>query len=215
MSDEFIREVDEEVRQERAQALWQRYGRYILGGAVAIVLATAAGVFWQNYQQQQRLADSHSFIEAVTLAGQNEADAALDRLGELAREGTAGYAVLARLREAAVLLQKNDSEAAVVVYGRIAADSGVPSIYRDYATLMGAMLEIDTIDADAAETRLAGLLAGDNAWRYSARELVAIAALRAGRTDRARELLSANADDPEAPQGIRARAAQLLATLPA
>ena len=123
--------------------------------------------------------------------------------------------MLARLREAAVLLQKNDSEAAAVVYGRIAADSGVPSIYRDFATLMGAMLEIDTIDADAAESRLAGLLATDNAWRYSARELVAIAALRAGRTDRARELLSANADDPEAPQGVRARAAQLLATLPA
>ena len=213
MSDEFIREVDEEVRHERTQLFWKRYGRYMLAGVVAIVLATAAGVLWRNYQQQQRAADSRLFIEAVTLAGANEADAAIDRLNTLEGDATPGYVLLARLREAAVLAQKGDPEAAVVVYDRIAEDSDAPRIYRQFATLMAVMHEIDTIDADSAETRLAGLLASDSAWRYSARELVAIAALRAGRTDRARELLEANADDPDAPQGARARAAQLLATL--
>ena len=215
MSDEFIREVDEEVRQERTQLLWKRYGRYVIALAVVIVLATAAGVFWRNYQQQQRAADSHTFIEAVTLAGQNEADSAIERLNALASDATPGYALLARLREAGVLAQKGDTDAAVVVYDRIADDSGVGRVYRDFATLMAVMHQVDTIDADSAETRLAGLLASDNAWRYSARELLAIAALRAGRTDRARELLEANADDPDAPQGVRARAAQLLATLAA
>jgi hypothetical protein len=214
LSDEFIREVDEEVRQERAEQLWRRYGRYVLGAAVAIVVATAAGVFWQNYQQQQRAADSHAFIEAVTLAGQNEPQSALDRLNALAADGTPGYALLARLREAGVLAQTGDTEAAVIVYRRIADDGDVASLYRDYARLMAVMLEVDSIDADAAESQLAALLAGDNAWRFSARELVALADLRAGRNDKARELLKANAEDPEAPQGIRARAAQLLATLP-
>lgn len=215
MSDEFIREVDEEVRQERAQILWKRYGSYVLAGAVVVVLATVGGVLWQNYQQQQRAADSHIFIEAVTLAGQNEAEAAIDRLTALAADGTPGYALLARLREAGVLAQKGDTDAAIVVYGRISEDADVRPVYRDFATLMGVLHEIDSIDTDAAEGRLAGLLAADNAWRFSARELVAIAAIRAGRVDRARELLEANADDPEAPQGVRARATQLLATLPA
>lgn len=213
MSDEFIREVDEEVRQERAQDLWHRYGRYVLGAAVAIVLATAAGVFWQNYQQQQRTVDSHAFIEAVTLAGQDEPQSALDRLSALAAEGTPGYALLARLREAGVLAQTGDTEAAVIVYRAIADDGDASPLYRDYARLMAVLHEVDSIEPEEAETQLATLLAGDNAWRFSARELVALAALRAGSNDKARELLEANAQDADAPQGIRARAAQLLATL--
>lgn len=215
MSDEFIREVDEEVRQERTQELWKRYGRYVIGGAAVIVLATVAGVLWQNYRAQQRAADSQTYLQAVTLAGQNEADAALDRFNTLATKGTAGYALLARLREAAVLAQKGDNDAAVVVYNKLAEDNDVPRLYRDFATLMAVMHQVDKISADDAESRLSGLLTADGAWRYSARELMAIVAIRAGRTDRARKLLEANADDPDAPQGVRTRAAQLLATLAA
>ena len=37
--DSFIREVDEELRSEQVQQVWQRYGKLIVGGAIAIVLA--------------------------------------------------------------------------------------------------------------------------------------------------------------------------------
>lgn len=215
LSDEFIREVDEEVRQERYEILWKRYGRYVLGAAVAIVVATAAGVFWQNYQRQQHEADSQAFIAAVSKTGQNRLDEAIAELHALSTDATTGYAVLARLREAAMLAQNGDSAAAVIVFTRVAEDSDVPEVYRDYARLMSVLHEIEGIDSDTAESRLTPLLATDNPWRFSARELAAIAAMRAARMDRARELLEANADDPEAPQGIRARAAQLLATIDA
>ena len=42
MSDETIfREVDEEVRAEQFQKLWKRYGAYVTGAAVGIVVAVA------------------------------------------------------------------------------------------------------------------------------------------------------------------------------
>ena len=40
--DSFIREVNEELRQDQAKALWDRYGPIVLGIAVAVVLATAS-----------------------------------------------------------------------------------------------------------------------------------------------------------------------------
>ncbi len=215
MSDEFIREVDEEVRQERYERLWKRYGRFVVAGAVAIVLAAIAGVLWQNYQQQRREADSRAFIQAITLANQDHAEEAINLLGALVTDGSAGYALLAKLREAGLLVHSGDVEAAIIVYKRIAEDGSVQQVYRDYAMLMAVLNEIDTIDPDDADTRLASLMADGNAWRFSARELVAIAAMRADRKDRARELLEINADDPQAPQGIRGRAAQLLAILDA
>jgi len=33
---DIFREIDEELRQERAEKLWRRYGNYVLGGAVAV-----------------------------------------------------------------------------------------------------------------------------------------------------------------------------------
>jgi hypothetical protein len=213
LSDEFIREVDEEVRQERYEVLWKRYGRYVLIGAIAIVVATAAGVLWRNYQQQQRQDESRAFLEAISLAGQDRADEAVSVLNALADDGSSGYALLARLREAAVLAQNGDLEAAIVVYARVAEDGDAPAIYRDFAVMMTVLQQIDTVAFDDAEARLTPLMADDNAWRYSARELVALAALRENRIERARELLETNADDAEAPQGIRGRATQLLATL--
>jgi hypothetical protein len=42
--DSFIREVNEEIRREQAQALWDRFGPALLGIAILIVLGTAAVV---------------------------------------------------------------------------------------------------------------------------------------------------------------------------
>jgi hypothetical protein len=53
----------------------------------------------------------------------------------------------------------------------------------------------------------------DGPWRHSARELAGLIALKAGDTPKARDLFKKIADDLGAPQGMRARAAQLLAVL--
>ena len=42
--DSFIREVNEELRQDQAKALWDRYGPAFIALAVLVVLGTAAFV---------------------------------------------------------------------------------------------------------------------------------------------------------------------------
>ena len=63
--------------------------------------------------------------------------------------------------------------------------------------------------------RLEPLTAGDSPWRFSAMELTALAELHGGHSERARALFLTLADDPAAPAGLRGRAAELAATLPA
>ena len=50
--DSFIREVDEELRSEQVQQVWQRYGKLIVGGAIAIVLAVGAYRYYHYYTAQ-------------------------------------------------------------------------------------------------------------------------------------------------------------------
>ena len=54
MSDQLFREVDEEVRQDRLQDLWKRYGIYAAVAAVLIVAGTIAFVLWRDAPQSAR-----------------------------------------------------------------------------------------------------------------------------------------------------------------
>ena len=47
--DSFYREVNEEMRQDQARALWDRYGPFLIGIAVAVVLGTAALDGWDYW----------------------------------------------------------------------------------------------------------------------------------------------------------------------
>ncbi len=213
MSDELIREVDEDIRKERYEKLWKRYGAFIIGGAVAIVLATVAVVGWREYQTSQRLEQGAAFSAAAQLAESGALAQAADAFAALANDAGAGYRALAALREATIRLEQGDREAALALYDRVAEDSGVDSLLRDLAALLGVLHRIDSGDPAALRSRLALLTGDDKPFRYSARELEALAALKAGDQSAAKQSLVALADDPAAPSGIRARAAELLAAL--
>ena len=212
MSDELFREVDEEVRQDRFQNLWKRYGIYLVIVFVVIVGATVAFVLWRDAQGSARQADSARFLEAV-VAEQTERNAAIDQLREIAREGTPGYRFLASLREAALLADGGETGEAVIVFDAVAADEDFEPVYRDIARLLAVAHGMQNMSQGEVEERLAGLGADDSPFRITAREFLAVAAIRGGNPDRAAELLRANIADNEVSRAAQARAGELLATL--
>ncbi len=212
MSDELFREVDEEVRQDRFQNLWKRYGIYLVIVFVVIVGATVAFVLWRDAQESARQADSARFLEAV-VAEQTERNAAIDQLREIAREGTPGYRFLASLREAALLADGGETGEAVIVFDAVAADEDFEPVYRDITRLLAVAHGMQNMSQGEVEERLAGLAADDSPFRITAREFLAVAAIRGGNPDRAAELLRANIADNEVSRVAQARAGELLATL--
>ncbi len=213
MSDNLFREVDEDLRKDKLQALWKRYGAVVIAGCVALVLGTAGSVFWRDYQAGQRSADSARFAAAIDLVERGDNAAAVDAFVALADDAGGGYALLARFHEAAARAETGDGRGAVAVYDGIAADGGPDQVYRDLAALMAAMQLANSASAADIETRLQALLADDNPWRFSARELIAAVAVREGRTAAAVESFRTLAEADEAPPGLRARARQMLDAL--
>ena len=51
---DIFQEVDEDLRRDRATALWRRYGKYVVAAAVVLVLATAGWSGYRHYRDQQR-----------------------------------------------------------------------------------------------------------------------------------------------------------------
>jgi hypothetical protein len=211
-SDEFVREVEEDLRKDYYQRLWDQYGRYAVALGVALVLAVAGFVYWRDWRERQREQTSLAFAEALANAQTNPEQAA-NALGALADSASPGMAALARLNEAALLVRKGDREAALKVYDALAAEARADPVLRDLGTLLGVTHRIDTDDPVGLSQRLAPLTAEGNPWRHAALELTAVLAVKMGDKAKAVELYRKIADDPGAPADIRGRAAEMLAAL--
>lgn len=204
----LVDEVDEDLKREQYAKLWKKYGALLVAAALGIVLSVAGYQGWRAWETQARMDEAQRYAAAL------QADEPLrtaEALAGLGAEAATGYGALARLRRAAVLAEAGDP-AAVPAYEAIASDSAMAPIYRDLANLRLAMLTFNDSDPAALEGRLQPLTAG-GPWRHAALELTAALAQRGGDSERAREIYRQLADDMAAPQGVRARAAEMLAAL--
>ena len=212
MSDIFD-EVDEEVRREQLKKLWERYSHYIIAAAILVVLAVAAWRGYQYWEARKAVAAGAAYDAATALADDGKHDEAEAAFAKLADDGTAGYRVLARLRAAAELGER-DPKAAVAAYDSIAADSAGQPLVSDLAILRAGFLLVDTASYQEMLQRLEPLAQPAGVFRHSARELLALSAWRNSDTPAARKWADAARGDPDAPSGLRARMEVLGELLP-
>lgn len=208
----FIEEVDEEVRRERAQKLWKRWSPVIFGVVIVILASVAGYELWKGWQAEKTAAAGARFSAALNLAQAGKPTEAATAFADLAKGDAAGYALLARFQQGANLVEAKDIAGAVAVYDAIAADSSTAPRFRDLARYLAVFHGLGTLAPDQVKQRLSAI-ASDSPWAANARELGAVAELKAGNTDEARRQLTALADDPLVPAGLRGRAAELLAAL--
>jgi hypothetical protein len=209
---DIFREIDEELRRDNFRKLWSRYGRYVIAAAVLVVVVAGAIVAWRDHQLAERRAQSTRYASALALARDGKEADAVKVFAAIAQEG-GGYALLASFEEAAELAQSGDRKAAIAIYDRIAAASELDSSLRELTVLLSVMQSMSESDPHSTSERLASLTASGNSWRPTALELTAIARLRSGDRSGALDLYKSLADDPTAPAGLRARAAEMAAAL--
>lgn len=208
--DSFIREVEEELRSDRLQKFWKSFGPFVIGGAVAIVLATAGYRGWEYYVDSQASASGDKFLAALNLAGDGKTDEAMATLQELEKDGYGAYPVLARMRAATLLHKQGKAEEAVAAFDEVAADSSVPAAIRDMARLRAAYILVDIGSEDDVAKRAEPLTADSNPLRHSAREALGLAAWKAGKLGDAQKLFKEITDDQKAPRGVSERASLML-----
>jgi len=207
---DIFQEVDEEVRREQLKKLWDRYGIYALIAAFLVVARIAA---WRGYAwfEAKKAAEAGAAFEtASTLAETGKHSEAEAAFAKIAVDGTAGYRNLARMREAAELAQV-DAKAAIAAYDKIAADGAVGPVLQDLAALRAGALMIDTASLAEAQRRLEPLTGNDRTFRHTARELLVLAAWRAGDTAAAKRWFDMIQADVLTPAATRSRVEMLMA----
>jgi len=210
---DIFREVDEDVRKDKATALWKKYGSYVVVACVALVIGTAGRVAWREYSESRQIEEAQKFSAATALVEQGETSAATAAFEALSRESGTGYAVVAAFREAEQRAKAGDRDTAVAIYDKLAGNGDAGPALQDLARVFAAMALIDEAPADEIRGRLAGLDADDSAFRFSVRELLAVLSFRDGDLEAAKTGFRALAEDAAAPSGVRARAQEMLAAM--
>lgn len=214
-NDAFFREVDEELRRDELLSFWQRWGRWVIVGVIAAILAFGGYLFWQHRQEVAAGEQGEQLASVFDDLAANNTAAAESKLAELATSDSEAMRAMARFTEADILLARDNLKAAAAKFAEVASDSSIDQTYRDLALIRQTSAEFDTMQPQAVIGRLQGLASKENAWFGSAGELVAAAHLRMDRPDLALRVFQDIAATEDVPESIRQRAVQMASVLSA
>ena len=212
-SEAFLREVDENLRRDQAQAMAKRFGPMIIGAILLFLAAIGGWMYWQDHQAKAAAVDSETLSSAMNDIAARKSAAAAPKLAQLTHSSSSGIAIEAKLTQAAEAIDANQRPAAIAIYRDIAADWSAAQPFHDIATLRLAALEFDSAKPEDIIAWLEPLAKPGGAFFGSAGELTGMAMIKLGRRAEAGKLFAAIAADKTVPESIRSRAVPMAGTL--
>lgn len=172
--DTILNEVSEELRADRMREAWRRYGPWVIGAAVLVVLAVAANEGWRWYQNSQAVASSRDFYAAIELIDEGATADAHEALNRSIAEGSGQYPDLSRFAQAGLLAREGKRDEAIAAYDSLATTLSNTRM-REYALLQAAALLVDQGDVNGVQSRLVGINDTEGPFRSLGLELLGLA----------------------------------------
>jgi hypothetical protein len=203
--DSLLREVDEELRREQMQKLWERYNGVVLGAAALIVLAVGGVKILESRRIAAMETAGAAYAAALKLNEENKAADAGTAFEKIAESGPAGYQALAKLQLAGASAKAGKTAEAIATYQSIIDAPGADSLLRNFAQLQIATLKLGQADFTEQQNRLTPLISDDSPFKVTARELLGLSAFKVGKFDEARKNFEPLLIDPKASRGMQER----------
>jgi hypothetical protein len=203
--DTILREVDQALAEDTASQSIRKNLPAIVGAGLIVVVGVGGWQLWSAQRTAAATKASAAYDEALRNAGGEEATKTLETLAD----GSGGYAALAKMRLAGDHSAKGERDKALALYRDVYAGGGSKRL-KDMARIKAAFLSLAD-SRDAVLTDIGALETDETAIGFHAREILALAALKAGDYQSAEEMFRKAAASPDAPEGVRLRAAEFMA----
>lgn len=209
----FFREVDDEVRRAQAERLARRYG--VIAAVIVLLALVAFGgtLWWRSHQAALAGERGDQFMAAMSTISSGKDDEARKQLAAIEGTGTKGYAPLAAMLQADMLVRERKEKDGAAAFLKLSQDGSAPQPLRDVALLRATTLQFDTLKPQEVIDRLKPLAVPGNPWFGSAGEMTGIAYMKLNQTKQAGALFVAMTKDQGVPSSLRSRAAQLAGDL--
>ena len=211
VTDAFIQEVNEDVKNDNLKKLWDKYGLFIV--LFVVIAVTAAVSFetiksWRNAKYQ---AQTENYL--IALQPSENYENTLKALEKIAASNNGIYSELARIQIATVLFEQGKNSEAEIMLKSIADNDELNSRIRNLAALKLATYKIDTATRAEMQELLQPVIDADDSWSPLATDLLAMAAIRDGDTETARTLYTSLLENGNISDNFKSRIQDMLSTL--
>jgi hypothetical protein len=213
ITETFVREVDENLRRDRARDFGKKYAGWLIAAVLLFLAASGGWIYWQDYRTKQSEQAVDQLAQIYTALGKGQVPNAAARLEVLSKDRGKAVRASAMFGRAALAVQQDDTKLAIAKFREIAADDSLPAPFRDLAVIRQTALEFDALKPEQVIARLEPLAKPDNPWFGSAGEMTAMALMKQGKPAEAGRLFAAIAKNDQVPEQVRARSVQIASSL--
>ncbi len=185
--DAFLREVEEDLKNESLKKLWDKYGVFVV---IFVAAALTIAVSYESIKSWYiRRAENWANAYSVALALQNQGkyQESIDALNMIINKNFGAYAPLAKMQQVNVLLDSGKQDLALDKLQELIADKKFPSQLRDVAIIKLASFKQDDAPRNEIEQILSPIISQpDNSWYAMAQYMLAAISIRDGDKEQAK-----------------------------
>ena len=137
MSEEIFSEIEEDLHKERMKRLWSKYGKFLIGGVLSIIILVGG---WQSFGiwQKSRFNNASNLYFNIIESSESNSELALNKITS-AKNLPGGYNLLLRFKNAEVLSKLNDISASQKIWEGILLDESIEKEYREIAIILAVL----------------------------------------------------------------------------
>jgi hypothetical protein len=212
--DEFMEEVQQDIRHAKIEYYWKNYGKQFLVGCALLLGASVIYTLNENRQEKLSFEASKKFVTAQNALVEGKFDDALLVFEDLTKNAPKTYQVLSLFSKVGVFFKKGTPDAisaAIESLKQIESSSFVDNDLKQFAKLLRLSHEIGNLDPknkifDDIRLDVDKIIKEENCWQPLAKEVKALILYRLGSFVDAAEIFISLAQDPKTPDAIRMRA---------
>lgn len=211
--DAFIKEVTEDVKNDKLREMWEKHGLYII---LFVVVAISAAVSFETFKawkdkRSQTWSDSYAY--ALNLQNQGKYDESLNVLDKIQKTGGSIYSDVAKIQTSNILFEQGKTEEAITLLQEIVDNKSVNKKMRDVSAVKLASYKLDTAPRAEIDELLQPLIKENGSWTNIAKEMTAMAAIRDGNIEEAKVLYNEILNTQNLPDGLKLRVQDMLSVL--
>ena len=206
----IFNEVDEDIRKERYQSLWSKYGKYVISLIVLIIVIFSLS----QYFNQKNITDNKKLLDIYYSAAEkieiNQYELANKSLVKVYNEKNKTLSALSGFKLAEILIQDNQKEKALLFLEEMYNNKSLEQIYRELALYKYIIINFENIQIKEIEDIANSITTNKIILEPYFQEIFGIKLLTLGNIERANSIFTELSVNENTPFDLKVRLEKLI-----
>ena len=206
----IFNEVDEDIRKERYKKLWSRYGKYLIGLIILIVLIFSINQYLvsKNISDNKKLLDI--YFSAAEDIEKSQFQLANESLNKIYNSKNTTLAAFSAFKLSESYFMNNDNNNATSVLENIFNNNSLETIYREIALYKYIMINFDVLDINDIESKVSIINDKESQLKPYFEELLGIKYITIGNKSKASFIFDELSSSENTPFDLKVRLEKLI-----